>query len=116
MKPRIYHNPKCSKSRATMALLASENIDLDVIEYLKTPPDAETITALLAKLGMPAGDLIRTGEDEFKAAGIDLESATEADLIGLMVKHPRLIERPIVEVDDSARIGRPPEQVLGLFK
>lgn len=116
MKPRIYHNPKCSKSRATMALLASENIDLDVIEYLKTPPDAETLTALLAKLGMPARDLIRTGEDEFKAAGIDLESATEADLIGLMVKQPKLIERPIVEVDDAARIGRPPEQVLGLFK
>ena len=116
MKPRIYHNPRCSKSRATKALLEAENVDLDVVEYLDTPPDAKTLTALLAKLGLPARDLIRTGEEEFKTTGIDLEAATEADLVELMVNQPKLIERPIVEVDDAARIGRPPEQVLELFK
>ena len=114
MKARIYHNPGCSKSRATKALLESEGVELEVIEYLKTPPDAEALSRLLAKLGLRAADLVRTGEAEFKEADIDPSAAAEDTLIELMVNVPRLIERPIVEVEDAARIGRPPERVLEL--
>ena len=116
MKARIYHNPKCSKSRATKELLESENIEFEVVEYLKTPPDAETLIRLSAKLGLPAKDFIRANEPEFKKDEIDPATLSELALIDLMVKSPKLIERPIVEVDDAARIGRPPERVLELFK
>ena len=115
MKPRIYHNPRCSKSRATMALLESRGIDVDVIEYLKTPPDAAAIAGLLEKLGIPARNLVRKGERAFKSAGVDPDTASEAALIELMTTHPVLIQRPIVETAGAARIGRPPEQVLELF-
>ena len=116
MKTRIYHNPRCSKSRATKALLESEGIELEVIEYLKTPPDTEALSRLLTKLGLPAADLIRRGETEYKEADIDASTASEATLIELMTNAPILIERPIVEVENAARIGRPPERVLELFR
>ena len=116
MKARIYHNPQCSKSRTTKALLESEGIELDVIEYIKTPLNAETIIQLLNKLSLTAADLIRAGEATFKKSGIELTAANEIALIELMVKEPRLIERPIVETDQMARIGRPPEKVLELFR
>ena len=116
MKARIYHNPKCSKSRITKALLESEGIELDVIEYIKTPLNAEAITQLLSKLSLTAADLIRAGEAAFKKSGIELTAANETSLIELMAKEPRLIERPIVETDQMARIGRPPEKVLELFR
>lgn len=115
MTTRIYHNPRCSKSRATLALLEERGIEAEVVEYLKTPPDAKRLKSLLGKLGIPALDLIRKNEKEWKESGLDA-SASEKDLIALMVRHPILIERPIVEVDDRARIGRPPEQVLELFE
>ena len=115
MKPRIYHNPRCSKSRATMALLESRGIDAEIIEYLKSPPDAGTLAGLLEKLGIPARDLVRKGEKAFKSAGVDLEAASDSSVIELMTTHPVLIQRPIVETAEAARIGRPPEQVLELF-
>lgn len=99
-----------------MALLESRGVDVEVIEYLKKPPDADTLGGLLKKLGVSAADLIRKGEAELKHADVDLATASESTLIGLMVEVPKLIERPIVEVDDSARIGRPPERVLELFE
>ncbi len=116
MKPIIYHNPRCSKSRATKKLLELKNIEFEVLEYLKTPPDAETLIRLSAKLGLPVKDFIRTNETEFKKNEIHPSTLDELALINLMVKSPKLIERPIVEVDNAARIGRPPEQVLELFK
>ena len=115
MKPRIYHNPRCSKSRATMALLESRGIDVDVIEYLATPPDAAVLAGLLEKLRMPARNLVRKGERAFRSAGVDLDTASETALIELMTTHPVLIQRPIVETAEAARIGRPPEQVMELF-
>ncbi len=115
MKARIYHNPRCSKSRATLALLQSRGFDLDVVEYLETPPTAATLRSLVAKLGMPARDLVRKGEQAFKSADVNLTTASEASLVELMTAHPVLIQRPIVETADAARIGRPPEQVLELF-
>ena len=116
MTVTIYHNPRCSKSRANKALLESEGVELEVIEYLKTTPDSEALSRLLAKLELPAAKLVRTGEAEFKEAGIDPSSTSEATLIELMATVPKLIERPIVEVEDAARIGRPPERVLELFR
>ena len=115
MKPRIYHNPRCSKSRATMALLEAEGLDVEVVEYLKTPPDADHLQRLLEKLGVSAAEFIRRGEPEFEEAGVDADASAERELIELMVAHPKLIQRPIVEIDDAARIGRPPEKVLELF-
>ena len=98
-----------------MALLESRGIDMDVIEYLKTPPDAAALARLLDKLGIPARDLVRKGERAFKSAGVDLETVDEGSVVELMTAHPALIQRPIVETDEAARIGRPPEQVLELF-
>jgi len=116
MKPRIYHNPRCSKSRATLQLLEDRGVDVEVIEYLKTPLDAASLRALLAKLGMAARDIVRTGEDECKQSGLDLASADDAAVIALIAQHPKVMQRPIVETAADARIGRPPEQVLDLFE
>ncbi len=111
----IYHNPRCSKSRATLALLESRGLAPQVIEYLKTPPTVAELKVLLAQLGMRPGDLVRTGEPEYqtKAAGKVL---TDEQLIALMTDNPALIERPIVVVGERAAIGRPPENVLSLLK
>ena len=116
MKPRIYHNPRCSKSRATLELLRTRGIEPEVIEYLKTPPAAETLKALLGKLGLAAKDIVRTGEAEFKEAGIDASVADDDTLLALIADHPGILQRPIVETERDARIGRPPEQVLELFE
>jgi len=116
MKATIYHNPQCSKSRATLALLESHGLDYEVVEYLRTPPSSDTLLTLANKLGIELKELVRTGEPEFKAAGIDLASATDEQIIRLMGTCPKLIQRPIVEVADRARIGRPPDAVLELFE
>jgi arsenate reductase len=115
MQAKIYHNPRCSKSRATLALLEERGVDPEVVEYLKTPPTADELRELLAKLGLKARDVIRKGEPEFKESGVSLD-APEDRLIELMAAHPILIERPIVVVGRRARLGRPPEQVLELFE
>jgi arsenate reductase len=106
----IYHNPKCSKSRATLALLQEHEIEPKVIEYLKTPPTTAELKAIVAKLGIAPEQLVRKGEDVYKAnyAGKKL---TEAQWIEAMVSHPILIERPIVVSGSRAVIGRPPENV-----
>lgn len=114
MKAKIYHNPRCSKSRATMALLKERGIDIDTVEYLKTPPSADEIRELLRLLGMRAADIVRTGEQAYRDSGLSAD-ASESDLIELMVAEPIVMQRPIVVAGDSARIGRPPEQVLELF-
>lgn len=115
MKARIYHNPRCSKSRATLALLAEHGVDVEVIEYLKTPPSAAELRKLLAKLGRPARDIVRGNEDEFKTSGVSMD-AGEDRLLELVARHPKLLQRPIVVVGNKARIGRPPEAVLDLLQ
>lgn len=115
MKAKIYHNPKCSKSRATLGLLRDRGIELEVVEYLKAPPTKSTLRALLAKLGVPAHEIIRASEDEFRASGLAKDASDDA-ILDLIVAHPRLLQRPIVELATHARIGRPPEQVLELFE
>ncbi|HEX5421233.1 MAG TPA: arsenate reductase (glutaredoxin) [Gammaproteobacteria bacterium] len=115
MQAKIYHNPRCSKSRAALALLEERGVEADVVEYLETPPKADELRGLLAKLGLAARDLIRKGEAEFKDSGMSLD-APEEELIELMAAHPILIERPIVVMGGRARLGRPPERVLELFE
>ncbi|RXZ44389.1 arsenate reductase (glutaredoxin) [Crenobacter cavernae] len=111
----IYHNPRCSKSRETLALLQEKGIEPAVIEYLVTPPDAVTLSALLGQLGVSPRDLIRKKEAEYEALGLDDPALSDEQLIAAMVAHPRLIERPIVVANGRAALGRPPEAVLALF-
>ena len=110
----MYHNPRCSKSRQTLALLAEQGVEADVVEYLHAPPDAKTLDELLQKLGLEPRELMRTNEDEYEALGL-AEATDRAQLIQAMVEHPILIERPIVVKGGQARIGRPPERVLDIL-
>ncbi|OIN14395.1 arsenate reductase (glutaredoxin) [Oceanisphaera psychrotolerans] len=115
MSLRIYHNPRCSKSRETLALLEEKGLQPEIIKYLDTPPDADQVKTLLAQLGMSsARQLMRTKEQEYKELGLG-EVQDEEALIAAMVAHPRLIERPIVVNNNQAALGRPPEQVLDIL-
>ena len=110
---KIYHNPRCSKSRDTLSLLKANGIDPEVVLYLETPPDAATLHQLLKMLGMAsARDLMRQKEDLYKSLDLANPQLSEDALIQAMVDNPKLIERPIVVSHGEARIGRPPEQVL----
>lgn len=111
----IYHNPRCSKSRNTLALLQEKGVEPTIVLYLEDSPDQAAIQALLKKLGLSAGQLVRSGEDEYKSSGLSADSS-EADVIAAMAAHPKLIERPIVISGDRAVLGRPPENVLELFE
>ena len=111
----IYHNPKCSKSRQTLELLVKQGIKPLIKEYLKIPPTADTIKEILKKLGYTPRDLMRKKEDAYAEHNLDNPALSDDDLIGLMVKHPILIERPIVLANEKAAIGRPPEKVLEIF-
>lgn len=111
---RIFHNPRCSKSRATLALLQEHGIEPEVILYLESPPSREELKLLLGKLGRRASELMRRGEEEFKTSGLG-SSSSEDDWLQALVAHPRLLERPIVEYGNRAVLGRPPENVLELL-
>lgn len=111
---RIYHNPRCSKSRSACAILAEKGIQAKVVEYLKSPPSRDELVALIAKLGLPPGDIVRTNEIIFKNEYNGREM-NDDDWIDAMVAHPILMERPIVVVGDRAVVGRPPERVLELL-
>ena len=115
MKVKIYHNPRCSKSRQTLEILNRKNLDIDIVEYLKSPLDINEISNLLKKLGYTARDLLRKGEDIYKNENLSDESLTEDFLIDMMSKNPILIERPIVVSNGKAVIGRPPEKVLEIL-
>ena len=111
----IYHNPRCSKSRQTLALLEEHGVTPDVVLYLENPLSPQTLTALLGKLGISARDLLRKGEDDYKDNNLKDPSLGEAELIAAMHQYPKLIERPIVESGERAVLGRPPENVLDLI-
>ena len=115
MPTTIYHNPKCSKSRQTLELLKENGITPTIIEYLKDPPTAETLKGILAQLGMAPRDLMRKKEDIYSELELNNPSLSEDDLIGFMIQHPILIERPIVLANGKAALGRPPEQVLDIL-
>lgn len=111
----IYHNPRCSKSRETLRLLQDRGIEPVIVEYLKTPPDADTLKDLLRRLGIEAADLLRRKEDEYKELGLADKLDDSEALVRAMVANPVLMERPIVVKGDAARLGRPPEQVLEIL-
>lgn len=115
MSVTIYHNPRCSKSRATLELLRSKGIEPTVIEYLKTPPSVSELETILTKLGMGPRDLMRKGEAVYKEAGLNKAELDRKALIAAMVENPVLIERPIVLANGKAAIGRPPENVLEIL-
>jgi arsenate reductase (glutaredoxin) len=115
MKTRILHNPRCSKSRATLALLQENGIEPDVVPYLQTPPDAAELGQILDMLGMQPRQLMRTGESVYAELGLDDASLSREKLIAAMVEHPILIQRPIVLHGERAAIGRPPESVLDIL-
>mgnify|MGYP000052714779 CR=1 FL=1 len=111
----IYHNPRCSKSRQTLELLQQNHVEPEIVLYLETPPDATTLKSLLGKLGISARNLLRTGEDAYKENNLKDRNLSDDDLIAAMVKHPKLIQRPIVVKGDKAVLGRPPENALELI-
>jgi arsenate reductase (glutaredoxin) len=111
----IFHNPRCSKSRATLALLQERGLEPRIRLYLDDPPDAAELRSLLDMLGIGARGLLRTGESEYLDLGLDDESLGEARIIAAMAATPRLIERPIVVAGRRAAIGRPPEAVLEIL-
>lgn len=110
----IYHNPRCSKSRNTLALLEENGVTPEVVLYLETHPGESEIRELLAKLGISAAQLVRKGEDAYKEAGLGKDSSDD-DIVAAMAQYPKLIERPIVIKGDRAVLGRPPENALELI-
>lgn len=111
----IYHNPRCSKSRQTLALIEEKGIEPEIVLYLETPPSSDTLNDLLGKLGISARQLLRKGEDAYKENNLKDDSLSDAQLVAAMVEFPKLIERPIVVKGDKAVLGRPPENVLELI-
>lgn len=115
MAVTIYHNPRCSKSRQTLALLQDQGEDPKVVEYLKDTPDAGTLDDILKKLDMEPRELMRRKEAPYKDLGLDDPDLSREALIAAMVEHPVLIERPIVVKGGKVALGRPPENVLEIL-
>lgn len=114
MTPIIWHNPRCTKSRQTLALLQDRGLQPEIRLYLKDPPSKSELEQAKAQLGRPFIEFTRTGEKLFRELNLT-KDATDADLLAAMVDHPILIERPIVFANGQARLGRPPEAVLDIL-
>jgi len=112
---KIYHNPRCRKSRETLAIIQDKKVAVEIIEYLKTPPDIAELVLVLSKLGLSAEDIIRKNESVFKENFKGKDFSNE-EWVEVLVKNPVLLERPIVVKDDEAILGRPPENVLKLLQ
>jgi len=115
MTVTIWHNPRCSKSRATLQLLLDRGIEPKIRQYLEEPPSEAELSNMLGRLGIAARDLLRKGEQEYKDLGLADPALGDAQLIAAMAAHPRLIERPIVTTGGRAALGRPPEAVLAIL-
>ena len=111
----IFHNPRCSKSRQTLALLEQQNIQPEIIEYLKAPPTTAQLSDIIHMLNIEPRALLRKGEALYKELDLANLSLSNEQLINIMCKHPKLIERPIVINNGKAKIGRPPESVLDIL-
>ena len=111
----IYHNPRCSKSRQTLALLQENGVEPEIVLYLETPPDKARLRELLDLLAISPRELLRKGEQEYKDKNLSDTSLDDETIIDAMLEAPRLIERPIVVKGDRAVLGRPPENVLSLL-
>ena len=115
MDVTIYHNPRCSKSRQTLALLRERGVEPRIVEYLKTPPDAAALEDILARLGVEPRDLMRRKEAPYRDLGLADPGKPRAELVRAMAEHPVLIERPIVLAGGRAALGRPPEAALAIL-
>ena len=115
MTVTIYHNPRCSKSRATLALLEENGVAPEVVEYLETPPSKAELSNILDRLGMQPRELIRKKEEPYKALNLADESLDRDALIDAMIENPILIERPVVVNEGKYALGRPPENVLRIL-
>jgi len=114
-KATIYHNPRCSKSRATLELLTEKGVETEVVKYLETPPDRTTLIDLLDMLGLNPRDLMRKGEAEYKDNDLADESLSDDDLLDALLKYPKLMERPIVVKNGQAAIGRPIQNIIDIL-
>ena len=115
MSAKIYHNTRCSKSRATLAILEQNDVNFEVVNYLDTPPNEQELKAILKDLGISARDLMRRGESKYKELGLSDKSLSEDYLIKAMLESPILIERPIVRTDKGVASGRPPENINSIL-
>jgi arsenate reductase len=115
LKVQILHNPRCSKSRATLQLLQENGVEPEIILYQETPPSADQLTSILAKLNMQPRDLMRKSQSEYKEMGLDNQQLKDEQLIAAMLKAPILIERPILLAKEKAAIWRPPESVMEII-
>ncbi len=115
MSVTIYHNPRCSKSRLALHLLRVKGVEPVIVEYLKTPPDKNTLKALLKMLAMEPRELMRKKEKAYKELGLADPGIGDEALLEAMAEHPKLIERPLVVSGDKAALGRPPEKVLDVL-
>ena len=111
---KIYHNPRCTKSRQTLSLIENKGVKVEIIEYLKNTPSKDELKAIIKKLGFDPEQLVRKGENDFKE-NFKGKKLTDEKWIEAMINYPKLIERPIVVKGDNAVIGRPPENVLKLL-
>jgi len=112
---RIFHNPRCSKSRQTLELLTERGIQPDIVRYLETPPSAAELSEILTALDYQPRELMRTKETEHRELGLDNPDLSRDQLIEAMVANPKLIERPIVLANGKVAVGRPPENVLAIL-
>ena len=115
MNAKIYHNSRCSKSRAAVAILEQNDVDFDVVNYLIEPPSELELREILNDLGMGARELLRKGESKYKELGLSNKSLSEDDVIKAMLEFPILIERPIVRTEKGVAIGRPPENIQSIL-
>ena len=112
---KIFHNPRCSKSRQALQILQDNNCDIEIINYLETDLNVSLIKDVLHKLSLKPRDILRTSEQDYKDNNLKEDNFSDDDLIDYMIKHPKLIERPIVIRGHRAVLGRPPENVLELI-
>jgi arsenate reductase len=112
---KIFHNPRCSKSRQALQILQDSNCDIEILNYLETDLDISLIKDVLTKLSLKPRDLLRTSEQDYKDNNLEEDNLSDDDLIDFMIKYPKLIERPIVIKGHKAVLGRPPENVLELL-
>ena len=115
MSTKIYHNARCSKSRATVAILEQNDVDFEVVNYLVNPPSGSELKSIVKDLVISARELLRRGESKFKELGLSDKSLSEDYLIKSMLEFPILIERPIVRTEKGIAIGRPPENVNSIL-
>ncbi len=115
MTLKIYHNPRCSKSRKTLELLRDKGVEPEIVEYLKATPSSQELVEIMEKLGISARNVLRKGEAAYKELGLKDETLSDEAIVRAIVSNPILLERPIVVSGDRAIIGRPPENVLDLL-